>query len=101
MVSGGLLTSAGMYTLYEFIFLISALLYPIGGVLSLLDDEEEEIQVFALTRLDELVDVFWAEISESIRKMLVYNSYTIIPILYSCEWIENFYLKMKVSLRES
>ena len=38
-------------------------------MLSLLDEIEEEIQVFALSRLDELVDVFWAEIAESITKM--------------------------------
>ena len=38
-------------------------------MLSLLDEAEEEIQVFALSRLDELVDVFWAEIAESITKM--------------------------------
>lgn len=69
MVSGALLTSAGMYTFHEVIQLIPACLCNVGGVLSLLDDEEEEIQVFALTRLDELVDVFWAEISESIKKM--------------------------------
>ncbi len=43
--------------------------FILGGVLSLLDEEDEEIQVFALSRLDELVNVFWAEISESVTKM--------------------------------
>jgi 26S proteasome regulatory subunit N2 len=37
------------------------------GVLSLLDEKESDIQVFALKRLDELVDEFWAEISDSIE----------------------------------
>ena len=41
----------------------------LGGVLSLLDEPEEDVQIFALARLNELVDLFWAEISESISKM--------------------------------
>ena len=39
--------------------------------MSLLDEPEEEVQVFALSRLNELVDIFWAEISESISKMYI------------------------------
>ena len=73
MVSGALLTSAGRYIvklIYKCYSLESGCFkICLGGVLSLLDEIEEEIQVFALTRLDELVDVFWAEIAESITKM--------------------------------
>ena len=42
---------------------------PSAGVLSLLKESEDEIKVFALQRLNELVDDFWAEISESISQM--------------------------------
>ena len=34
---------------------------------------KKKLQVFALSRLDELVDVFWAEIAESITKMCCMN----------------------------
>ena len=73
MVSGALLTSAGRY-IVKLIYKCNSLesgcfKICLGGVLSLLDEIEEEIQVFALSRLDELVDVFWAEIAESITKM--------------------------------
>jgi 26S proteasome regulatory subunit N2 len=39
------------------------------GVISLLDEEQIEIKEHALTKLNELVDEFWAEIAESIAKM--------------------------------
>ena len=42
---------------------------PPAGVLSLLKESEDEIKVFALQRLNELVDDFWAEISEDVSKM--------------------------------
>ncbi len=41
----------------------------IAGILSLLKESEDEIKAFALKRLDQLVDVFWAEIAESISAM--------------------------------
>ena len=41
----------------------------VAGVLSLLSESEEEIKIFALRRLDQLVDNFWAEISESVTSM--------------------------------
>lgn len=40
-----------------------------GSLLSLLDEEEPELQFYALGRLNELVDVCWAEISDAIEKM--------------------------------
>ena len=40
-----------------------------AGILSLLDEDEYELKELALTRLESIVNEFWAEISESIRKM--------------------------------
>ncbi|XP_046557496.1 LOW QUALITY PROTEIN: 26S proteasome non-ATPase regulatory subunit 1-like [Haliotis rubra] len=42
-----------------------------GGVLSLLDEQEPQLKVFALDKLNKIVDVFWAEISESVDKIEV------------------------------
>lgn len=42
-----------------------------GGFLALLDDDESALQVHALRRLNDVVDVFWAEISDSIEKIEV------------------------------
>lgn len=51
----------------------------IQGVLSLLEEDDIELKYLALKKLDVLVDVHWAEISESIRK---------IEILYENESFE-------------
>jgi 26S proteasome regulatory subunit N2 len=40
-----------------------------AGILSLLKEPEEEVKVFALSKLNELVDDFWAEIAESVTSM--------------------------------
>ena len=40
-----------------------------SGILSLLDEDEYELKELALDRLNQIVDQFWAEISESIRKI--------------------------------
>jgi len=40
-----------------------------AGILSLLDEEDYELKELALDRLNQIVDQFWAEISESIRKI--------------------------------
>ncbi|KAH3809770.1 hypothetical protein DPMN_138149, partial [Dreissena polymorpha] len=42
-----------------------------AGVLSLLDEPEPQLKVFALEKLNKIVDFFWAEISESIDKIEV------------------------------
>ncbi|KAG8201986.1 hypothetical protein JTE90_027458 [Oedothorax gibbosus] len=42
-----------------------------GGILSLLDENQEEVHDFALKKLNTIVDVFWPEISESIQKIEV------------------------------
>ena len=40
-------------------------------MLALLEEPEPTIKVFALKKLNTIVDTFWPEISESIDKMLV------------------------------
>lgn len=42
-----------------------------AGILSLLDEEDYELKELALQRLNQIVDEYWAEISESIRKIEV------------------------------
>ena len=38
-------------------------------ILSLLEEPELELKVFALQRLNQLVDRFWAEIAERVSKL--------------------------------
>lgn len=40
-----------------------------AGILSLLSEPEEKVKVFALNRLDQMVDDFWPEIAESVSSM--------------------------------
>ncbi|XP_060078648.1 26S proteasome non-ATPase regulatory subunit 1-like [Ylistrum balloti] len=40
-----------------------------AGVISLLDEPEPQLKVFALEKLNKIVDVFWAEISEAVDKI--------------------------------
>ncbi|KAI8904396.1 armadillo-type protein [Gorgonomyces haynaldii] len=40
-----------------------------AGVLALLDESQDELKVYALEKLNELVDVFWAEISDDVSKI--------------------------------
>ncbi|XP_033127000.1 26S proteasome non-ATPase regulatory subunit 1-like [Anneissia japonica] len=42
-----------------------------GGVISLLDEKESDLKVFALQRLNQIVDDFWAEISDVVDKIEV------------------------------
>ena len=44
-------------------------LFCLGGILSLLDENQSEVHDFALKKLNNIVDVFWPEISEAIQKM--------------------------------
>ncbi|XP_063715844.1 26S proteasome non-ATPase regulatory subunit 1-like [Symsagittifera roscoffensis] len=39
------------------------------GIISLLDDHEADVRVFALKRLDDLSNIFWVEIADSIEKI--------------------------------
>jgi hypothetical protein len=41
----------------------------LAGIISLLEEPMPELQVFALKKLDLIVDEFWPEISEIIEKM--------------------------------
>jgi len=64
------ITSAGKiftFLLIEF----RKLSFLIGGILSLLDENTEKGPVYALHRLNAIVDVFWPEISDSISKVSV------------------------------
>ena len=40
-----------------------------AGILSLLDEPEPEVKLFALQKLDKVVDMFWPEVSESVDKI--------------------------------
>ncbi|KAJ1959136.1 proteasome regulatory particle base subunit, partial [Dipsacomyces acuminosporus] len=42
-----------------------------GGLISLLDEEERELQYYGLTQLNSVADRFWAEISDAISKIEV------------------------------
>ncbi|GAB6018898.1 26S proteasome non-ATPase regulatory subunit 1 [Chamberlinius hualienensis] len=42
-----------------------------GGILSLLNEDEAELKIYALKKLNVIVDEFWAEISEAIEKIEV------------------------------
>jgi 26S proteasome regulatory subunit N2 len=44
----------------------------LAGILSLLDENTEKSLIYALQRLNSIVDVFWPEISDSISKMYEY-----------------------------
>jgi len=41
----------------------------LGGIISLLDEPEQELKVYALKKLDSLVNQFWTEIADSVGKM--------------------------------
>ncbi|XP_037777929.1 26S proteasome non-ATPase regulatory subunit 1-like [Penaeus monodon] len=40
-----------------------------AGILALLDENEDQLRVFALERLNEITDTFWPEIADSIQKI--------------------------------
>lgn len=40
-----------------------------SGVIALLDEDQKELKEFALQKLNELVNEFWAEIAAAIQKM--------------------------------
>ena len=48
---------------------IHASAHSAAGVLSFLDENDFDLQEMALKKLDQVVDQYWAEISESVRKM--------------------------------
>ncbi len=114
MAIGASLTSAGKYLHSRIIVPPYFTMYTkvlcccyvcAAGILSLLKETEDEIKTFALRRLDQLVNVFWAEIAESISAMYVHplpplptHTHTFTNT-YSHS--ERNYLKEKTSLRGS
>ncbi|VDP47279.1 unnamed protein product [Echinostoma caproni] len=50
-----------------------------AGLVSLLDDKGTDVKAFALKRLNELVDQFWAEISESVNKIEILHEDSTFP----------------------
>lgn len=40
-----------------------------AGIISLLDEPMPELKIFALKKLDDIVDEFWPEISDAVEKM--------------------------------
>jgi len=52
-----------------------------AGIISLLEEPMPELKVFALKKLDMIVDEFWPEISEAIEKMYVRKKKTIYLLL--------------------
>lgn len=43
----------------------------IAGVIALLDEPEDQLKVYALRRLNDIVPEFWPEISDHVEKMYV------------------------------
>jgi len=54
-----------------FFFFFPELEQSSAGLIALLDDPEKKIQEYALKKLNEVIDEFWAEISDAIEKMSV------------------------------
>jgi len=52
-------------------FNLNAIKIIAAGIISLLEEPMPELKVFALKKLDMIVDEFWPEISEAIEKMYV------------------------------
>lgn len=75
------LTSAGI-TCFQFCNIILLLLIIRsqikGGIIALLDESEEELKIYALEKLNTLVDQFWAEISDAVSKMYVSTEMNIV-----------------------
>ena len=42
-----------------------------GGLLALLDEPQSQVQGYALEKLNDVVDVFWAEIADKIKEIEV------------------------------
>lgn len=42
---------------------------PPGGIVALLSEPETELKVFALRKLNEIVNDFWAEIADSLQAL--------------------------------
>eukprot|EP01102_Stenamoeba_stenopodia_P013510 TRINITY_DN4394_c0_g1_i1.p1 TRINITY_DN4394_c0_g1~~TRINITY_DN4394_c0_g1_i1.p1 ORF type:complete len:951 (-),score=235.34 TRINITY_DN4394_c0_g1_i1:34-2886(-) len=51
----------------------SSRLTSVGGILALLDEEEDELKIAALQKLNLLADEFWAEIAGSIDRIEIFS----------------------------
>lgn len=52
--------------------MIQVMIFPLpltAGILALLDEPMADLKVFALRKLNTIVDEFWPEISEAVEKM--------------------------------
>lgn len=54
----------------------------LDGIIALLDEQQPELKVYALQQLNSLVDEFWAEISDSIAKMWVWDILYVFLVIY-------------------
>jgi 26S proteasome regulatory subunit N2 len=45
-----------------------------NGILSLLEEDDVQLKVYALEKLNSIVDEFWAEIAGSVSQMCVFSS---------------------------
>jgi hypothetical protein len=80
----------------RFLFFFSGRIsFVLGGILSLLDENTEKGPVYALHRLNAIVDVFWPEISDSISKVYVIENKTSFLIFIS-SFLVNHFMKMKI-----
>lgn len=50
-----------------------------AGILALLDEDSIEIKVYALQKLNEIVDLFWAEIADQISKIEILYENNVFP----------------------
>ena len=51
-----------------------------GGLLALLDEPQSQVQGYALEKLNDVVDVFWAEIADAVGKIEV-SLFVVVVIL--------------------
>ena len=67
------ITSAGLYLTLFFPFnktkVFSRIYFFIAGIIALLEETDQQLVGYALKQLNSLVDMFWAEISDSITIM--------------------------------
>lgn len=64
------LTKIKLWRIYDNLTFVSCeLFYFLAGIISLLEEPMPELKIFALKKLDLIVDEFWPEISEAIEKM--------------------------------
>ena len=55
-----------------------------GGLLALLDEPQSQVQGYALEKLNDVVDVFWAEIADAVGKIEV--SLFVVVVVILVDW---------------